>query len=199
MVYLATITFQVVDTKASGLFLSEASLVDPDGERLFPYIENGIAEDGTVEDSTAIEPVYIAEDINGDGVVNIQDLGALSVQTLGRRERMQRNINGDGVVDIVDLVKVAAALGNAAEAPSVHPQTLAMLTAADVQSWLSQAQHLNLTDIASQRGIRFLEQLLAVLAPKKTILLPNYPNPFQPGDMDSLSIGKFERRADRHL
>ena len=176
---LATITFQVVDTKASGLFLSQVHLVDPEGERLFPYIENGIAEDGTVEDSTVIEPVYIAEDINEDGVVNIQDLVLVS-SNFGKTGENEADINGDGIVDIVDLVKVAAALGNTAEAPSVHPQTLAMLTTADVQGWLTQAQHLNLTDIVSQRGIRFLEQLLTVLIPKETILLPNYPNPFNP-------------------
>ena len=176
---LATITFQVVDTKASGLFLSQVHLVNPDGERLFPCIENGIAEDGTVEDSTVIEPVYIAEDINEDGVVNIQDLVLVS-SNFGKTGENEADINGDGIVDIVDLVKVAAALGNTADAPSVHPQTLAMLTAADVQSWLTQAQHLNLTDLAPRRGIRFLEQLLTVLTPKETILLPNYPNPFNP-------------------
>ena len=43
-----------------------------------------------------------------------------------------------------------------------------------------QAQQLNLTDPTSQRGIRFLEQLLAALTPKETALLPNYPNPFNP-------------------
>ena len=171
---LATITFQVVDAKASRFFLSQASLVDPSGERMFPCIENGIAEDGTV-----VEPVYHAEDINEDGVVNIQDLVLVS-SNFGKTGENEADINGDGIVDIVDLVKVAAALGNTAEAPSIHPQTLAMLTAADVQSWLTQAQRLNLTDLASQRGIRFLEQLLAVLTPAETILLPNYPNPFNP-------------------
>ena len=101
---LATITFQVVDTKASGLFLSQVHLVDPDGERLFPCIENGIAEDGTVEDSTVIEPVYIAEDINEDGVVNIQDLVLVS-SNFGKTGENKADINGDGIVDIVDLVK----------------------------------------------------------------------------------------------
>ena len=35
-------------------------------------------------------------------------------------------------------------------------------------------------DLRLQRGIYFLEQLLAALAPKETELLPNYPNPFNP-------------------
>ena len=177
---LATITFQVVDAKASRLFLSQATLVDPEGERLFPCIENGTMGDDTMEGNAVIEPIYLAEDVNNDGVVNIQDMVLVS-SNFGKRGENKADVNGDGVVDIVDLVKVAAALGNAAAAPSFHPQTLAMFTTTDVQSWLTQAQqHLNLTDVASQRGIRFLEQLLAVLTPKQTILLPNYPNPFNP-------------------
>ncbi len=84
------------------------------------------------------------------------------------------------IVDIRDLVKVAGAFGTSAAAPSLDSQALSMFTAADVQKWLSQAQHLNLTDVTSQRGIRFLEQLLAALTPKETALLPNFPNPFNP-------------------
>ena len=113
---LATITFQVVDIKASGLFLSQATLVDPDGERFFPRIENGTVEDDTMEAGVAIEPVYRAEDINNDGVVNIQDLVLVS-SNFGKIGENEADVNGDGVVDIVDLVKVAAAFGNAAAAP----------------------------------------------------------------------------------
>ena len=82
-------------------------------------------------------------------------------------------------MNILDLVRVASAFGNAA-APSSHPQALAMLPAADVRQWLSQAQQLNLMDATSQGGIRVLEQLLVALSPKETALLPNYPNPFNP-------------------
>ena len=176
---LATITFQVVDAKASELFLSQTTLVDSDGERLFPCIENGTVGDDTMEDGAVIESVYRAEDINDDGVVNIQDLVLVSAN-FGRTRESKADVNGDGVVDIVDLVKVAAALGNTADAPSVHPQTLPMLTAADVQNWLIQAQGLTLTDETSRKGILLLEHLLAVLTPKETILLSNYPNPFNP-------------------
>ena len=55
-----------------------------------------------------------------------------------------------------------------------------MLTAEDVKWWLSQAHALNLTDAKSLRGVLFLEQLRAILIPKETALLPNYPNPFNP-------------------
>ena len=90
------------------------------------------------------------------------------------------DINRDGVVDIQDLVIVASGMEAAAAAPSAYPQALEMFTATDVQQWITQAQQLNLTDAQSQRGILFLQQLLAALTPKKTALLPNYPNPFNP-------------------
>ena len=55
-----------------------------------------------------------------------------------------------------------------------------MLTAAEVKSWLTQVHHMELSDPESLHGIVVLEQLLAVLTPKETVLLPNYPNPFNP-------------------
>ena len=70
-------------------------------------------------------------------------------------------MNGDGAVNILDLVSSGGQrIGNTAAAPSSHPQALAILAAADVQQWLSQAQQLNLMDSTSQGGIRFLDQLL---------------------------------------
>ena len=108
---LATITFQVVDAKASGVFLSQATLVDPDGERFFPCIETDTMEEGAV-----IEAVDRAEDINDDGVVNIQDLVLVSAN-FGKTGESKADVNGDGVVEIVDLVKVAAAIRNTATAP----------------------------------------------------------------------------------
>ena len=125
------------------------------------------------------EPKKKLGDVNQDGMVNIQDL-VLVAGRLGQTGQNDADMNGDGVVNIQDLVLVAGALGNAAAAPSFHPQVLAMLTAADVQGWLTQAQHLDRIDTRVQRGIRFLEQLLAALIPKETALLANYPNPFNP-------------------
>ena len=124
------------------------------------------------------ELTKLAEDINSDGVVNIQDL-VLVASNFGQKGKNAADVNGDGVVNITDLVKVAGALGNAA-APSLYFQRLETLTATDVQQWLTEAQDLNLTDATAQRGIRFLEQFLAVLMPKESALLPNYPNPFNP-------------------
>ncbi len=118
-------------------------------------------------------------DVNSDSVVNILDL-VLIASNFGKTGQNPADVNGDGVVNIVDLVKVAGEMAAGAAAPSVHPQTLELLTAADVRHWLTQAQHLDLTDATSQRGILMLQQLLSALIPKETSLLPNYPNPFNP-------------------
>ena len=132
---------------------------------------------GTLEDVNS-EPTF-TEDVNSDGIVNIQDL-VLVASNLGKTGQNAADVNGDGVVNIQDLVLVAGALGSSAAAPSLNSESLSTLTAADVKQWLSQARQLNLTDATSQRGILFLEQLLVALTPKETALLHNFPNPFNP-------------------
>ena len=126
-----------------------------------------------------VEEVKPVEDVNGNGVVNILDLALVSLR-LGQTGENDADVNGDGVVDIADLVQVAGAIGNTTTAPAAHPLALTNLAPADVEGWLTQAQGLDLTEVRMQRGIIFLEQLLAALVPKETALLPNYPNPFNP-------------------
>ena len=162
---LATITFKVISRSASTISLS-VMLSNSDGNRL-PYI---------VISGKVVEPPW---DVNGDGSVDILDLSFVAAR-FGQEDQTVADVNDDSVVDIKDLVVVASGIESAAAAPSAYPQALAMFTAVDVQKWLTQAQQLNLTDPTSQRGILFLEQLLAALTPKETILLPNYPNPFNP-------------------
>ena len=138
----------------------------------------------TIPHDLVIHPLVVESrsptaDVNQDNTVNIQDL-VLVAARFGQTGPNTADVNADGAVNIQDLVLVAAAFGDVGAAPSIHSQALAMLTTTDVQQWLSQAQHLGLTDSTSQRGIRYLENLLAALTPKETALLPNYPNPFNP-------------------
>ena len=122
------------------------------------------------------------EDVNNDGKVTIPDM-VLVFRELGKTnpDPPEADVNGDGIVNIGDIVLVAALLeDDDANAPLLHPAVLDMFTAAEVKAWLAEAQLLDLNDPVSQQGIRFLEQLLAVLTPRDTALLPNYPNPFNP-------------------
>ena len=123
----------------------------------------------------------IKGDVNGDSVVNIQDLVLVAAQ-FGQSGQNDADINADGVVNIQDVVLVAAALGYAPAAPSAHriAAEIPLLRAANVEQWLMQAEQLALKDPVYLRGIAVLEQLLAALTPKATALLPNYPNPFNP-------------------
>ena len=165
---LATLTFEVIAVKASTLTLSDVLLSNSAGETFAPQVEN----------AQITEPTKLTGDINGDGTVNIADL-VLVASNLGQIGANVADVNSDGVVNIADLVLVAGALGTSA-APSIHPQALEMFTATEVKQWLSAAQRLNPTDMNSQRGILFLQQLLVALTPKETALLPNFPNPFNP-------------------
>ena len=138
----------------------------------------GIDADVNAVYKRPLDPVA-SEDVNSDGIINILDLVSVSAN-FGKTGQNPADVNRDGVVNIVDLVKVAGEMGAGVAAPSAHPHALEMFTAADVRQWLTQAQHLDLTDATSRRGILLLEQLVAALVPKETSLLPNYPNPFNP-------------------
>ena len=166
---LATLIFEVIAVKASTLTLSDVLLSNTAGETFLPEVEN----------AQITQPTQLTEDVNADGTVNIADL-VLVASNLGKTGATT-DINGDGQVNIADLVLVAAALGRSAAAPALLPSNaLETFTAADIRLWLSQAQHLHLTNPTAENGIRFLENLLAALTPKETALLANYPNPFNP-------------------
>ena len=140
------------------------------------------SEDGTVliwDISVDTDVALLKGDINQDGMVDIRDL-VLVATRLGQTGPNIADANGDGNVNILDLVLVAGEMGNDAAAPSISSDGLAMLNPSEVKNWLEEARGLGLEDVTMQRGIRFLESLLAAFTPRETALLPNYPNPFNP-------------------
>ncbi len=167
---LANITFEVVAPKASPLTLSDVLLTDSVGTISYARVVTGHVR----------APMLVTGDVNGDAVVNVQDLALVAANFKQTGENLA-DVNGDGVVNIVDLTLVASAMADTATAPTTwnRDATIAF-SRAEVEQWLQDARQLKLTDPAFQRGIRVLEQLLARLTPKETVLLPNYPNPFNP-------------------
>ena len=146
------------------------------------------------------DDVKFPEDINRDGVVNLQDLTFLWRVLLNLADVngdglvtnadtllvQAANVNGDEAIDIDDLLQVASWLGaEELSAPSSHLREPVAFTAADVQEWILQAKQFGTREPVYEKGIRALEQLLATLQqveakPKETALLRNYPNPFNP-------------------
>ena len=168
---LHTRTYKVLDVKPSTVSIS-GHLIGSDGIVYFP----------TFVHAEILEPSF--GDVNRDGVVDISDL-VLVGSSFGQRVPTgggnPADVDEDGSINIVDLVQVAGAISSGDAAPTVvNLDFEGKPTREAVQKWLTQAQQLNLTDATSQQGIHFLEQLLAALTPKKTSLLSNYPNPFNP-------------------
>ena len=66
---------------------------------------------------------------------------------MGETGKNVADVNGDGVVNIEDLIKVAGAVGNAAGAPALWGRDLEIdLTRAQVHQWLREARKVNLNN-----------------------------------------------------
>ncbi len=124
-------------------------------------------------------PIYAESDVNQDGTVNIQDL-VIIANAIGHPgaadDELNADINADGAVDILDLVQIANDIGDgSAAAPAIHSPTIGQ-----VQNWLTQIKAVDDGSPDFRRAISVLETLLRTVLPEMTILLPNYPNPFNP-------------------
>ncbi len=168
-----------LDGTQAGGWVSAADVNLTEDQRTYYGDRDDISTPGIGIVINNISPQYTEYDVNQDGVVNISDL-VLVAGRIGQSGPNIADVNGDGAVNIQDLILVAGAIGEAQAAPSLYPASLTMFTAADIRGWLTQAHGLDFRDPKLQSGIHFLEQLLLVLVPKKTELLPNYPNPFNP-------------------
>ena len=127
-----------------------------------------------------VEGHHTVGDVNRDGQVSILDM-VLVARQLGKTVPAHSvvDLNGDGIVNILDLILVSQNMGesNGAAAPSILTEEL---DPAVIQAWIEQAKLEDNGSIAFQEGIANLQRLLASLIPEETMLLANYPNPFNP-------------------
>ena len=126
-------------------------------------------------------------DVTGNGKVNVNDLVEVARnygKTVGAGANRRADVNNDGKVDVDDILAVIEAVDAAAGAPALTQANIetGSLQAADVQRWIHDAKAANV----DPAGIAALERLLTslsrrdLLVPKETVLLANYPNPFNP-------------------
>ena len=117
-------------------------------------------------------------DVNGDGVLDVEDLVFVAAHfgTAAVRGAVPNpDANNDGFVNREDILLVVEALESQESTPAAPA-----LIAKNLQRWMLEAKQHNLDDATFQRGIAVLEQLLVQGHPTQTSLLPNYPNPFNP-------------------
>ena len=147
-------------------------------------ITGRIITDRPYEVLLTIEGQLAIGDVNRDGEVSILDMiqvaGYLGADASAHPEA---DVNGDGVVSILDLIAVASRLGESTDAAAPLMLSLEGISELDpvrIQTWIEEASLEDDGSIAFGEGIAKLKSLLALLIPKKTVLLANYPNPFNP-------------------
>ena len=144
----------------------------------FGAITGDLIPAGPHEVRITVEGRLATGDVNRDGRVSILDL-ILVAQQLGKEctAGSAVDINGDGVVSILDLIRVAQGIAGSSAAPPVGTESA---DAATIEAWIAQARLEDDGSLAFKQGIENLENLLGLLIPEETLLLRNYPNPFNP-------------------
>ena len=175
-----TLSVTSTTTNSDGRAQSTLTLGSNLGTNSVEVSAAGIGSPVTFYASADTEAPRITADVNSDGSINILDLVSVASEFGNQGQNLVVDVTGDGVVDIFDLLLVAGMFGNAAAAPSAQPQAPEILTAVEVQDWLTDARSLEVKDPIMQRGFAVLQQLLVSLIPRETELLANYPNPFNP-------------------
>lgn len=140
---------------------------------------------------------FLPSDVNHDGDVDIYDWLRVLISLLRDDQyNPQYDVNSDGIVSKKDLDEVREHLGDPPpSAPAISTHTRfdevtvregriaigdVVVSRKIVQQLLDIARKEDNGTIAFKHGIAKLESLLATMIPEKTILLANYPNPFNP-------------------
>ena len=177
-------------TALTTLFLKGNSILDT--SPLYPLLE---ANGGNLTTIDIIVSEYPPWDVNEDGVVDLNDFN------LVRAARGQEgngivdprtDVNGDGIVNNDDAELITFNLDDGTigifNAPSVTGNIesfldLHVLETLDIEDLEAFRQMLFATGDGSlkyQKALAILDAALAALQPSKTVLLANYPNPFNP-------------------
>ena len=123
-----------------------------------------------------------AYDVNEDGHITILDL-ILVGQDYGKSPPVnaRSDVNGDGHVNITDIVLVAGHMGEITGIPAA-PELLTHkgLSPTQLSFWIKTAQAEDDGSLVFRQGIANLQRLLTTITPQQTLLLANYPNPFNP-------------------
>ena len=159
---------------------------DTDGRNLVGFQAEGKlgrAMIGTPSKKTNPVPQEIVRgDVNKDSKINVADL-RIVMNALGKKAEAEpsADIDEDGNINVDDLLLVIEHLDD--------PVNAAAPALGDIKSTIPVSQlqaHLKVLHAESDgsskywRAIAFLEYLITAARPNQTVLLANYPNPFNP-------------------
>ena len=171
----------------AGKFVRDVAsgLMGPRGIALSVSVSDGTPVRSTPATQDTQQPTtYSVYDINEDGAVNNADtrLVAADVGNSGTAIKNKRaDVDGSGTVDVTDLILVLGNLDDDVAAPAIEIDVKALDVDFDrVQEQVEVLLASGDRSIAAQRALLYLQHLLASARPDKTVLLANYPNPFNP-------------------
>ena len=135
--------------------------------------------------TTSTTPMtYSKYDINKDGAINNADTKAVAADVGNSGVAIanpRTDVDGSGTVDVTDLILVLANLDDDVAAPAIDVDLQAMDLDFDrVQEQVEVLLASGDRSHAAQRALLYLQHLLASARPDATVLLANYPNPFNP-------------------
>ena len=126
-------------------------------------------------------PTTLRWDVNNDGIVDIHDLLLIS-NNFGKDdfENPKVDVNKDGQVDIIDLLLVASHLGESSSPAAPKSVAMPLQHVDRMEQLLTEARLADDGSNLFRQAIANLEMLIDSAMPIETVLLPNYPNPFNP-------------------
>ena len=164
---LYSCTFRIDAIGYTGIWMPDAFMLTSNGHR----IRAGYFFDNYQVDDRA------SVDVNGDGKVDLADVAEIA-QHIGT-DRREYDVDNNRQVNIADMIYVIQRFGTTPRAPSTMtvPEGL---TTAMVREWIDMAHTADDGSQMFRRGIAVFNLLLEMIPPKETVLLANYPNPFNP-------------------
>ena len=142
-----------------------------------PAVQQTTRTTRTTQTTTTTQQDNSKYDVNSDGTVDLLDVFAPILQP----NNMKNDVNGDGVVDAKDAQEIDANRDDAAAAPAIDVDVKALDLDFDrVQEQIEALLASGDMSLGTQRALLYLQHLLASARPDATVLLANYPNPFNP-------------------
>ena len=133
-----------------------------------------VIPDGVVHLQSVVVNEQVPEDVDGDGDVDNDDLSAIAMKfgSTAADDLERYDLDGDGDIDTDDFAQAQSQLGSTVGSAPAASHT--------PQEQLRRIVERDNPGAVVRVVMQFPEKRLAEPTPKETVLLANYPNPFNP-------------------